>query len=54
MVTYIVIIFNEFCLYGELKNSKILLARYENVHKLLEAMIEFVWIWTLCESQVVM
>jgi hypothetical protein len=36
------------------KKSKILVARYENVHKLLEAMLEFVSIWKLCEGQVVM
>jgi hypothetical protein len=30
------------------------LARYENVHKLLEAMLQFVWIQKICESQVVM
>jgi len=42
MVMYITIIFNEFCFYYELKNSKILIVRYENVHKLLEAMLEFV------------
>jgi hypothetical protein len=28
--------------------------RYENVHKLLEAMLEFVWIQKICESKVVM
>jgi hypothetical protein len=33
---------------------QILIARYENVHKLLEAMLEFVWIWKLCEGQIVM
>jgi hypothetical protein len=33
------------------KNSKIFIARYENVHKLVEAMPEFLWIWKLCESQ---
>jgi hypothetical protein len=38
----------------ELKNSKILMARYENVHKFLETMPEFVWIWKFCEGQVVM
>jgi hypothetical protein len=54
MVTYITIIFNELCFYCEFKNSKILIIRNENVHKLLEAMLEFVWIWKLCEGQVVM
>jgi hypothetical protein len=37
-----------------IKNSKILIARYENVHKLLEAMPKFVWILKLYEGQVVM
>ncbi len=54
MVTYIAIIFNEFYFYCEFKNSKILVTRYDNVHKLLEAMPKFVWIWKLCEDQVVM
>jgi hypothetical protein len=30
------------------------MARYENVHKFLETMPEFVWIWKFCEGQVVM
>jgi hypothetical protein len=34
----------------QIKNSKILLVKYENVYKFLEAMPEFVWIW----KQVVM
>jgi hypothetical protein len=54
MVMYIAIIFNELCFECEFKNSKILIVKYENVHKLLEAMREFVWIWKLCEGQVVM
>ncbi len=54
MVAYIAIIFNELCFKWEFKNSKILIAGYENVHKLLEAMPEFVWIWKLCEGQIVM
>ncbi len=44
MVTYIAIIFNEICFKYEFKNSKRLIARYENVHKLLDIMPEFVWI----------
>jgi hypothetical protein len=31
-----------------------LIIMYENVYKFLEAMPEFVWIWKLCEGQVVM
>jgi hypothetical protein len=54
MLTYIVIIFNELCFKCKLKISNILITRYENVHKFLEAMQEFVWIWKLCEGQVVM
>jgi hypothetical protein len=54
MVTYIAIIFNELFFKFEFKNSKIFVARYENVHKLLEAMPMFVWIWKLCHGQVVM
>jgi hypothetical protein len=37
-----------------IEKFQILMARYENVHKLLEAMPEIVWIWKVCESQVVM
>jgi hypothetical protein len=33
MVMYIAIIFNELCFLCEFKNLKILIARYENVHK---------------------
>jgi len=51
---YIAIIFNELCFLCEFKNSKILIAKYENVHKFLEAMLKFMWIWKLCEGQVVM
>jgi hypothetical protein len=54
MVMYIVIIFNELCFLCKFKISKILIVNYENVHKLLETMPEFVWIWKFCESQVVM
>jgi len=32
------------------KIPKILIARYENVHKFLKAMPKFVWIWKLCEG----
>jgi hypothetical protein len=41
---YIAIIFNELCFLSEFKNSKRLIARYENVHKLLNIIPEFVWI----------
>ncbi len=51
---YIAIIFNELCFQCEFKNSKIFIAKYENVDKFLESMPEFVWIWKLCEGQVVM
>jgi len=54
MVMYIAIIFNELCFLCKFKISKILIARYENVHKLLKAMPKFMWIWKLCEGQVVM
>jgi hypothetical protein len=54
MVMCIAIIFNEFCFQCKFKNSKILIIMYENVHKFLETMLEFVWIWKLCEGQVVM
>jgi hypothetical protein len=30
------------------------MVKYENVHKFLKAMLELVWIWKLCEGQVVM
>jgi len=53
MVMNIAIILNDF-LKCEFNNSKILIAKYENVHKFLEAMPKFVWIWKFCESQVVM
>ncbi len=39
---YIVIIFNELCFLCKFKISKILIVNYENVHKLLETMPEFV------------
>ncbi len=42
MVTYIVIIFNELCFLCKFKISKILIVQFENVHKLSEAMPEFV------------
>ncbi len=41
MVMYIVI-FNELCFQCEFKISKRLIARYENVHKFLDIMLEFV------------
>ncbi len=53
MVMYIAIILNQLCFLCEFKNSKLLITRYENVHKLLEAMPKFVWIWKFCEGQVV-
>jgi hypothetical protein len=53
MVMCIAIIFNELCFLCEFKNSKILIVKYENVHKFLKAMLKFVWIWKLCEGQVV-
>jgi len=42
MVMYIVIIFNELFFLCKFKISKILIVNYENVHKLLETMPEFV------------
>ncbi len=53
MVMCIAIIFNELCFLCEFKNSKILIVKYENVHKFLKAMLKFVCIWKLCEGQVV-
>jgi hypothetical protein len=50
MVMYIEIIFNELFFKSELKNSKILIVKYENVHKFLKAMLKFVWIWKFCEG----
>ncbi len=54
MVMYIAIIFNELCFYRKFKNSKIEIVKDENVHKFLKVIPEFVWIWKLCEGQVVM
>ncbi len=54
MVLCIAIIFKELCFQCKFKNSKILIVKYENVHKFLEAMLKFVWIWKLYEGQVVM
>jgi len=48
MVMYIAI--NELCFWCKFQNSKILIARYENVHKFLEVVPDFVWIWKLCEG----
>jgi len=52
-IVYIAITFNELCFQCKFKNSKILIARYENVHKFLKTMLKFVWIWKLYEGQIV-
>jgi hypothetical protein len=47
------LLFYEFFFKWKFQSSKILIVKYENVHKFLKAMLEFVWIWKLCEGQVV-